>query len=592
MICPKCNTDNSNDYAFCMHCGAALTATTEDLSEQSLPEQSLPSSNIAETLPPPSSKFSAAAENLSGRTLDGKYQIEAKLGTGGAGAVYLATRLHIGDKVAVKVLRNDKGDTAQTAERFRLEAQMAAHLKHPNAVGVYDYGLTADGLRFLVMEFVEGKTLRQLISQQGALPATLTAEINAQICSALNEAHRIGLIHRDIKPDNIIVQETPAGLRVKVLDFGIAKLSSLNASNLTQPGTIVGTPRYMSPEQCMGEQLDGRSDIYSLGVVLYEMLCGIVPFNAPTSTAIAVQQVTHPPPSLRQVNPTVSPAVESVILRALEKKREARQPTAAELAAQLTAAANNQTQLTSSNEAFNFGANQTSQSSQTTSTSGSQPTVFIPSYTGSTQFEPPNFLTAGQTLDKKQKNLPLLITAAILGVLIFGGIGIAAVWLWLRPETEVVNNNQNNISNNNATNNKNSSDTNSKNINATPSVNPADDELMRLRNERFNAAPGKTSALEEKLEDAEKKYPNDYRFPFERALLIAPSSNHHLAYSALSEAATTAIKNNQAAQMLSDLNKGKNTDFRRISSGHKEWMAIENALNQKDATLLPKKDEH
>ncbi len=150
MICPKCNTENSNEYSFCMHCGASLSAATENLSNHFQPSGNTPEPSL------PPSWFGAAAENLSGRTLDGKYQLEAKLGTGGVGAVYLATRLHIGDKVAVKVLRSDKSGDAQTAERFRLEARMAAHLKHPNAVVIYDYGVTADGLRYLVMEFIEG----------------------------------------------------------------------------------------------------------------------------------------------------------------------------------------------------------------------------------------------------------------------------------------------------------------------------------------------------------------------------------------------------------------------------------------------------
>lgn len=539
---------------------------------------------------PTSSWFGEAAENLGGRTLDGKYQLEAKLGTGGVGAVYLATRLHIGDKVAVKVLRSDKSDDVQTAERFRLEARMAAHLKHPNAVVIYDYGVTADGLRYLVMELVEGRTLRQLISQQGALAVSLTAEINTQVCSALNEAHRIGLIHRDIKPDNIIVQETPAGLRVKVLDFGIAKLSSLGTSNLTQTGTIVGTPRYMSPEQCMGEQLDGRSDIYSLGIVLYEMLCGIVPFNAPSSTAIAVQQVTQPPPPLRQINPNVPLTVESVVLNALEKKREARPPTAADLAKEFNAAVNNQQPILQSFVTSYRNLNFTDETPLPVPTSGNQPTVAISSYSDSHAYATPNFPGA-QSTRKTKSYAPLLIAAAVLGVLLFGSIGAAVVWLWLRAPTEMVTNTENKISNNNRANNKNSTENNSKNINSSPSVNPADDEFTLLRNERLNASPGQTVRIGEKLEEAEKKYPNDYRFPFERSLLVALSSHHHPAFSALSEAARAAIKNNQAAQMSSDLARYKDTDFRRISRGHKEWAAIENALNQKDAGLLPE-DEH
>ncbi len=581
MICPKCNTNNSKENTFCLQCGAGFAAVTENLVQAS--------GNYQET--PPSSLFGVTAENLSGRTLDGKYQLDAKIGTGGVGAVYLATRLHIGDKVAVKVLRSDKSNDPQTAERFRLEARMAAHLKHPNAVIIYDYGVTSEGLRYLVMEFIEGRTLRQLISQQGALAISLIAEIITQVCAALNEAHQIGLIHRDIKPDNIIVQETSAGLRVKVLDFGIAKLSSISSSNLTQTGTIVGTPRYMSPEQCMGEQLDGRSDIYSLGIVLYEMLCGIVPFNAPSSTAVAVQQVIQPPPPLRQINPNISSAVETVVLHALEKKREARPPVAADLARELTTAVYNQQQFTQQGVAFNFGAIPTNESVQPISTSANQPpTVSMPSYSGDKQLTPTSFATAGQTPERKKSTVLLLITAVVLGFLFFGGIGATAMWLWLRPQGEIVSNNQNKVSNINSTNNKNSTENDSKNINSSPSVNPADSELDRLRKERTTAKAGQIEKIAEELENAEKKYPTDYRFPYERALLLAPSPSHHETFHALSEAAATAIKNNQSTQMLSDLAKSKDTDFRRLND-HKEWKAIENALNQKNEGLLPKDED-
>ena len=319
MICARCGSDNPAEYQFCVHCGASI------LGRQPEPTYSLDASNA---FPP---QFTGGrADSFSGRTLDNKYRLETKLGSGGMGAVYLATRLHIGDKVAVKVLHGDLHNDPQAGERFRLEAQTAARLKHPNAVAVYDYGVTEDGLRYLVMELVEGYNLRQIISQQGALPLPAVAEVVSQVCAALEEAHRQGIVHRDIKPDNIIVQEASAGLRVKVLDFGIAKLRELATTNLTKGGSVMGTPRYMSPEHCMGEELDGHSDIYSLGVVLYEMLCGIVPFTAPTSTAVAVQQVTQAPPPLRRINSFVPPAVETVVLHALEKRREARPQTATE----------------------------------------------------------------------------------------------------------------------------------------------------------------------------------------------------------------------------------------------------------------------
>jgi serine/threonine protein kinase len=278
-------------------------------------------------------------DEMIGRTIDNKYLIEAKLGSGGMGTVYRAKRLLIGDSVAVKILHPDQVADSKAVERFRREAQASARLKHPNAVTIHDFGVSSDGQVYLVMEVVEGQSLREIIKQQGPLTPTSVAEIMRQACAALDEAHRNNIIHRDVKPDNIIVSIKPGGLAVKVLDFGIAKLRDLavTASSLTQTGSIVGTPHYMSPEQCLGEELDHRSDIYSLGVVIYETLTGMVPFNSPTSAAIVVQQVTQPPPPLHSINLSISLAVEAVVAHALEKRREARPQTAVALAEELSA---------------------------------------------------------------------------------------------------------------------------------------------------------------------------------------------------------------------------------------------------------------
>ena len=275
-----------------------------------------------------------------GLRIDDKYLIEEKLGEGGMGAVYRASRLLIGDAVAIKVLHSQQMTDTQVIERFRREAQAAARLKHPNVVTIHDFGVSRNNLVYLVMELVEGDSLRTLINQQCPIPLPATSEIISQVCAALDEAHRRNIVHRDLKPDNIIVTPSTTGLRVKVLDFGIAKLRdlSVNADTLTQTGTVLGTPRYMSPEQCMGEELDGRSDIYSLGVVIYEMLSGTLPFNSPSFSALIVQHVTQPPPLLRSANARVPPAVERTVMRSLEKRREARQQTADELARELRAA--------------------------------------------------------------------------------------------------------------------------------------------------------------------------------------------------------------------------------------------------------------
>jgi serine/threonine-protein kinase len=294
------------------------------------------------------------AERLIGQIIDKRYQLVSLNAVGGMGAVYRAKRLSIGDDVALKILHDSFSGDQTASERFQQEARMAARLKHPNAVNVYDFGATNNDAKYLVMELVEGESLREMLNKHGSFPLSSVAEITQQVCAALDEAHRHGIIHRDIKPDNIIVQATLKGLRVKVLDFGIAKLrDNTIASELTQTGSIMGTPHYMSPEQCLGEELDQRSDIYSIGIVVYQMLCGRLPFNATVATAVVVQHVNQPPPSLRALNPGIPPAVESVVYHALEKRRDARPFSAGALADEL-----NQAVLTANQQSHYSGSSQ------------------------------------------------------------------------------------------------------------------------------------------------------------------------------------------------------------------------------------------
>ena|GEM_PF-1429445 len=334
MFCTHCGAPGDNKR-FCTQCGAALLR----VKAPTVPVSSLEASQVLVPQLPVSGPMPGAAA-MTGRMLEHKYYLESKLGVGGMGTVYRARRLLIGDAVAIKVLHPDQLDDPQAIERFRREAQTAALLKHPNVVNIYDFGISPDGLVYLVMELVEGENLRQMIERQGTVGEEMAAEIVRQICAAMGEAHRQDVIHRDIKPENILVQMTPSGLQVKVLDFGIAALRDIAVNRLTQPGNILGTPSYMSPEQCMGEELDGRSDIYSLGIVLFEMLTGVVPFYSPTTTAIVVQQVNQAPPPLRSLNPNISSAVEAVVLHTLEKQREYRPQTASDMARDLIAAVN------------------------------------------------------------------------------------------------------------------------------------------------------------------------------------------------------------------------------------------------------------
>ncbi len=335
MKCVKCSSQNSEGSRFCVACGEELRATRN--SEPS-------SSNDDDEITRYQAVVDVSADNrapsMIGHIIDRKYRLDTKIGFGGMGDVYRASRLLIGDQVAIKILHAARVSDPQAGERFRREAQAAARLKHPNAVAIYDFGVTSDGLVYLVMELVEGQNLRQIIKQQGSLSPATVSEITTQTCSALQAAHLQNVVHRDLKPDNIMVNVTISGLRVKVLDFGIAKLRDLAASNLTVTGSVMGTPHYMSPEQCLGEEIDSRSDLYSLGVVMYQMLTGSLPFNSSTSTAVVMQHVNKEPPSLRSINLSISPAVEAVVLHALAKRREERPQSAEALARELTVAVN------------------------------------------------------------------------------------------------------------------------------------------------------------------------------------------------------------------------------------------------------------
>ena len=280
-----------------------------------------------------------------GRVLGGRYQLDQVIGSGGMGEIYRARRLHIGDTVAVKVLRPDVVDNEKSRQRFYREARAAAMLHHPNAVVIHDFGEDTDGTTYIVMELLLGRSLRQVLVDEGTVSSVRCYGIIRQASAALDAGHRNGIIHRDIKPDNIILLDSNDGAdHIKILDFGIAKLrdQALDTlsmeQRLTNVGTVIGTPHYMAPEQCQGEEADARSDIYSMGVVLYELLTGVAPFLAKTPTGVAIKHVTEKPRPLRELQPSISEAVERVVLRALEKEPSARQQTALELAREFEAA--------------------------------------------------------------------------------------------------------------------------------------------------------------------------------------------------------------------------------------------------------------
>lgn len=288
----------------------------------------------------------APVDRLIGQVFDGKYRLDERLGGGGMGTVYRATHLLIDRQVAIKVLsqRFVGDETAQ--QRFRREARAAGHMQHPNAVTVTDFGATADGYLYIVMELLEGQTLRELLAREGPLDPARAVSIMLQAAAAVGAAHDAKLIHRDLKPANIFIEQRPhAPAVVKVLDFGVAKFiveehEDDDYNTLTQVGAIIGTPRYMSPEQCTGAApLTPASDVYSLAVILYEMLSGVVPFTADTPLALAMKQVTQPPPSLREAVPTIPLELEQLVNHALAKNPLDRPPDANEFRRELHAVA-------------------------------------------------------------------------------------------------------------------------------------------------------------------------------------------------------------------------------------------------------------
>jgi DNA-binding response OmpR family regulator len=290
--------------------------------------------------------FATLSTFLEGTVLDGKYRLDVKIGEGGFGAVFRGTHLGIGRPVAIKVMRpTGTADAREMLERFRLEGVSACRVAHPNAVEVLDSGVSSTGIAFLVMELLRGFTLAVTLKERGALPVERCLEILIPLCDVLVEAHTAGVIHRDVKPGNIFLHQTPRGEVVKVVDFGIAKLMhdvpDVDVRETTVEGTLLGTPTYMAPERLCGGTYDGRADVYSLGVLAYRMATGAFPYPPskdmnPYLTALV--QLTRDPTPITDVVPDLPKAFAEAIARAMEKDPEAR-PTARELRTELAAAA-------------------------------------------------------------------------------------------------------------------------------------------------------------------------------------------------------------------------------------------------------------
>jgi predicted Ser/Thr protein kinase len=310
-ICPQCGREESMEVRFCPVDGTALRIQ------------------------------GAEASDLVGQIVADRYHVLRKLGEGGMGQVYLVEHVKMQRKSALKVMNPGMVKDADAISRFNREAANASRINHPNVASVYDFGETPDGLIFLAMEFVDGPPLTKVIEQQGALQPARAAEIIRQAADALAVAHDMGIVHRDLKPDNIMVAKTrDGGDLVKVVDFGIAKAQDSAAQKVTQTGMVVGTPEYMSPEQLSGDKLDGRSDIYSLGLVAFNMLTGALPFVGDSQQETMIMRLTDKPKHLGDLKPEVSwpEDVQAVMDRVLARTKDERYQSAPEFGRDLVRA--------------------------------------------------------------------------------------------------------------------------------------------------------------------------------------------------------------------------------------------------------------
>ena len=266
-----------------------------------------------------------------GWLVSGRYRIEAVVGTGGMAVVYRALDTIENKTVAIKVLRPEYESDMEFVRRFSREAEAAAKMSHENIVNLLDVGID-DDVRYIVMEYVDGVTLKEMIRREGRIQPDVALRMAIRILAAVDHAHRNGIVHRDIKPQNILVDQEG---RVRVADFGIARLKTAQTTQLDSGGNAIGSVHYLSPEQAQGELADEQSDLYSVGIVIYEMLTGLVPFDGETSVSVALKHLSEEPKSMREHNAKISKAMDEVVMRALCKEKKKRYQTAAEMAADL-----------------------------------------------------------------------------------------------------------------------------------------------------------------------------------------------------------------------------------------------------------------
>ena len=301
-VCPLCGYEYEGNVKFCRHDGAALQTRVR-------------------------------TDDLVGTMFAQRYRILRKLGEGGMGRVYLAEHTRMGRRDAVKIIGPARMTDPDLVSRFGREAANASRIQHPNVTAIYDFGETSDGIAFIAMEFVDGEPLSVILEREGPLSPGRAVEIARQTADGLSTAHLLGIVHRDLKPDNImIVMHADGTERVKIVDFGISKAIDAGPSQqVTRSGHVIGTPKYMSPEQLSGDPLDGRSDIYSLGCVLYQMLTGEAAFSSPSGEPAIIVRLTQPPPRPSRLRPRVTKALDEVVVKALARLPDQRFQRAADL---------------------------------------------------------------------------------------------------------------------------------------------------------------------------------------------------------------------------------------------------------------------
>jgi serine/threonine protein kinase len=310
VYCPSCHRNYHDEgHAFCPHDGTALIDS------------------------PPTQRTGVRATTQRGAIIGGRYVIEGFIGAGGMARVYLAEDSVTKQSVAIKILHREKAEDRAACERFLREVEVAASIHHPNLIEVLDAGEVAGGVPYLVLELLVGESLGDLLRRVGAIPPEVALPLVRMAAAGLAAAHQVGVIHRDVKPDNLFLVGMPGSpTSLKVVDFGMAKLLE---RNVTAAGVALGTIEFMAPEQALADTVDARSDIYGLGVVLFRMITGKLPFDSSDDALLVAQQIFQPPPSPSSVRPGVDPALEAVILTMLRKHPDNRYPSMAEVIADI-----------------------------------------------------------------------------------------------------------------------------------------------------------------------------------------------------------------------------------------------------------------